>query len=545
MRGRPYVTYRDAPAVIVGSGAAGLACALAMAPRPVVVLTKTALPESGSSFLAQGGIAAALDPSDGPQHHAADTLSAGAGLSDAGRVDALVRDGVDAVGALLDQGFPADRHADGTLALGREAAHSADRIVHAGGDATGRALVATLLARAVSAPSIEILAATVALDLVVEDGRVTGLLAYGRDCGWVVFRSPAVILATGGAGALWSDTTNPDEATADGIAMAARAGARLADLEFVQFHPTALVPPSKAGDRPMRLLTEALRGAGARLVDRRGRAVMRDEHRLGDLAPRDVVARAIWGRRAAGEPVHLDLRPVILRRGAGAFPQAMESCRAAGYDPEAAPVPVAPAAHYHMGGVLTDSRGRASLDGLWACGEVAATGVHGANRLASNSLLEALVFAQRVASDVTSTSGELSGARPTGHGIALPAVGHAPEVLKTSLRAMMSRHVGLVRQAQGLSWALAALEALQAQFDVPSDRADESGRPAFATIHRWSDLRNMLLAARLIAFAALRRHESRGAHFRSDVPKSRADWAHRQIVTLDDLDATKSRAEAV
>ena len=545
MSGRPDIANRDVLAVIVGSGAAGLACALAMAPMPVVVLTKTALPESGSSLLAQGGIAAALDPSDSPQLHAADTLSAGAGLSDGGRVDALVRDGVVAVNELLGSGFPADCDEDGTLALGREAAHSADRIVHAGGDATGRALVATLLARAATAPSIEILASTVAIDLVIEDGRVTGLLAHGRDCGWVVFRTPAVILATGGVGALWSDTTNPDEATADGIAMAARAGARLADLEFVQFHPTALVSASKAGDRPMRLLTEALRGAGARLVDRRGRPVMRDEHSLGDLAPRDAVARAIWRRRAAGEPVYLDLRPVILRRGANAFPQAMEACRAAGYDPASAPVPVAPAAHYHMGGILTDSRGRASLDGLWACGEVAATGVHGANRLASNSLLEALVFAGRVASDVTSAAGEPPPAALGRCGVTVPDVGDAHAVLRTSLRAMMSRHVGLVRQARGLSQARTALEALQAQFDALPARRDDAGRPDFNAVRRWSDLRNMLMAARLIAFAAVRRPESRGAHFRCDAPQMRGDWARRQIVTFDDLVSAGTQAEAV
>lgn len=540
------ISSRDAPAIVVGTGTAGLACALAMAPMPVVILTKTALPASGSSRLAQGGIAAAIGASDSPGRHAADTLSAGAGLADGDRVEDFVRDGVDAVTDLLSDGFPADRDAAGDVALGREAAHSTDRIVHAGGDATGKALVATLLASAATTPSIEIASNMLAVDLLVEDGRVAGLLAYGREAGWTVLRSRAVVLATGGAGALWAETTNPEESTADGAAMAARAGAKLADLEFVQFHPTALAPSTKACDGQMTLLTEALRGAGARLVDRRGRPIMRGAHPLGDLAPRDVVARTIWNHRAAGEPVYLDLRPVIARRGPNAFPQAMTACRTAGFDPEAAPVPVAPAAHYHMGGILTDPRGRASIDGLWACGEAAATGVHGANRLASNSLLEALVFARRVAADVTAagtSDGPIGGADL--QAVPLPEVREAFPVLRTSLRAMMSRHVGLVRDAHGLSRVLMALEALQAQFDALPVRTVTGGRPEFDAVRRWSDLRNMLLAARLIALAASRRPESRGAHYRSDTPQTRRDWARHQVLIADDLSQPDAAAMAV
>ncbi len=537
---------REVPAIVVGTGAAGLACALALAPMPVVVLTKTALPASGSSRLAQGGIAAALGASDSPGRHAADTLSAGAGLADGDRVEDFVRDGVDAVTDLLSDGFPADRDAAGGVSLGREAAHSTDRIVHAGGDATGQALVSTLLTQAAATPSIEIASDMLAVDLLVEDGRVAGLLAYGRETGWSVLRSPAVVLATGGAGALWAETTNPEESTADGAAIAARAGARLADLEFVQFHPTALAPATKAGNGQMTLLTEALRGAGARLVDRRGRPIMRGAHPLGDLAPRDVVARTIWNRRAAGEPVYLDLRPVIARRGVDAFPQAMEACRTAGFDPEAGPVPVAPAAHYHMGGILTDPRGRSSIDGLWACGEAAATGVHGANRLASNSLLEALVFARRVAADVKAAGPSAGPAAATGAlSPALPEVREAFPILRTSLRATMSRHVGLVRDARSLSRALVALEALQAQFDSLPVRTVADDRPDFDAIRRWSDLRNMLPAARLITLAASRRPESRGAHYRSDTPRMRRDWARHQVLIADDLAETAAAELAV
>lgn len=539
------VTVRSVPTVIVGSGTAGLACALALAPRPVVLLTKTALPEGGSSLLAQGGIAAALGPGDSPELHAADTLAAGDGLSDPQRVSGLVTEGVSAVRGAIAGGLPADREADGRLALGREGAHSAPRIIHAGGDAIGRNLVGTLLARAARTASITLRPATLAVDLLVERGRIAGLLAYSQDNGWVFYRSPAVVLATGGLGALWLETTNPTEATGDGLALAARAGAKLADLEFMQFHPTALLSRDAAEGARLELLTEALRGAGARLLDRQGRAFMAEEHPLGDLAPRDVVARAIWRRRAAGDAVFLDLRPALAAKGPAAFPQALSLCRAAGYDPRVEPVPVAPAAHYHMGGIVTDTSGRTSIPGLWACGEVAATGVHGANRLASNSLLEALVFAERVAKALpASDQGEACGKPPAPVSIAsAPAAALQP--LRDRLRALMSLKVGILRHGPGLEAAAEALKALEAQLDRQAGPSAATTRPAFDDLRACCELRNLLLAGRLVTLAALRRAESRGAHFRSDIPRHDDDWARRQVLTAADLPTSRSTARAV
>ena len=444
----PVDSHSQAPVVVVGSGAAGLACALALAPVPVLLVTKTESLAGGSSLLSQGGIAAALDPSDSPSRHARDTLRAAAGLADPDRVEELTQDGPDAMRWLIAAGFAADRSADGRIKLGREGAHSRARIIHAGGDATGRALVSALSAQVARTPSIKILPATVALDLLFDSGRVVGLSAYQAGGGWIALMSRAVVLATGGLGALWMETTNPAEATGDGLAMAARAGAALADLEFMQFHPTALLPRGSADGSPLALLTEALRGAGARLLDQAGVSFMSDEHPLGDLAPRDIVARAIWRRRASGDGVFLDLRPALAGQGTDAFPQAVALCRAAGFEPTETPVPIAPAAHYHMGGVATDDRGRSSIPGLWACGEVAHTGVHGANRLASNSLLEALVWARRTAVALRQEIDGRPQPRPAPV-VARPIVPSSrratPETVRARVRTLMSRHVGILR----------------------------------------------------------------------------------------------------
>ncbi|MFQ5982409.1 MAG: L-aspartate oxidase, partial [Woeseiaceae bacterium] len=376
--------------IVVGSGIAGLSCALALAPRPVTVLTKTPRLASGSSLWAKGGIAAAIGPEDKPEYHAADTLSAGAGLSDPEGALRLAEDGVENLQWLVDAGIPFDRSTDGNLALAREAAHRHPRIVHAGGDATGHLMMKSLIERVRNTRSIKVREGTLAHDLTVNDGRVQGLLAYSLSRGWTYHHASHVVLATGGIGMAWWHTTNPREATGDGLAMAARAGASLVDLEFVQFHPTALAVHSHGASLP--LLTEALRGAGALLVDESGHRFMRSVHRDAELAPRDVVARAIQSRIASGQRVYLDLRPVLSNGRGELFPQAIDAARNAGLEPTGEPLPVTPAAHYHMGGVQIDHWGRTSVGGLWACGEVATTGIHGANRLASNSLLEALAY---------------------------------------------------------------------------------------------------------------------------------------------------------
>ncbi|SMH35639.1 L-aspartate oxidase [Azospirillum agricola] len=524
---------RDSDVIVVGSGLAGMTAALALAPRAVTLLTKTADLPGGSSLHAQGGIAAAIGPGDRPEDHAADTVSAGAGLVDAAMAALLTRDGAECLRAMLADGLPFDRDANGAPLLGREAAHGAARIVHAGGDATGRTLVTALARRLRATPSVRVETDAFAVDLAMRGGRVCGLLAFQSE-GWVLHRAPRVILATGGIGAAFARTTNPAEATGDGLALAARAGARLADLEFVQFHPTALAVDSD----PAPLLTEALRGAGAVLLDRAGRRFMPDEHPLAELAPRDVVARAIGRRVAAGEGVFLDLRPALAAKPDG-FPTVLALCAAHGLDPFREPMPVAPAAHYHMGGIVTDAEGRTSLEGLWACGEVACTGVHGANRLASNSLLEALVFGARVARDVAAR------ALPPPPPFALPAppavvtgLGDALlDAIAAETRAVLYEGAGLVRDGLGLRAARRKLDRLAAALDsLSGGETDRTATPD--GIRRWGEARNRLLVGRLVVHAALSREESRGAHCRTDHPlpdPALGRSADRRTLTLTDL----------
>ncbi|QQP88090.1 L-aspartate oxidase [Skermanella sp. TT6] len=521
---------RDAGTVVVGSGLAGLTAALRLSPRPVTLLTKTGQLAGGSSPYAQGGIAAAIGPGDDPDEHAADTMMAGAGITDALMARLLAAEGADQVRRLLASGMPFDRAVDGTPKLGREAAHGRARIVHAGGDATGRVVVDELAARVRLTPSVTVMTRAFAHELVVRDGRVQGVLARHAEEGWVLHRAENVVLATGGIGSVYLHTTNPAENTGDGLAMAARAGARLGGLEFVQFHPTALAVGDGSG-RPLPLLTEALRGAGAVLLDGAGRRFMAAEHPDAELAPRDIVARAVWRRVAAGDRVTLDMRAVLAGEP-DHFPTVLGLCAEAGLDPRREPVPVAPAAHYHMGGVATDVAGRTSIAGLHACGEVADTGVHGANRLASNSLLEALVFGDRVARAISAAGP--GGPPPPVAVPSLPQVPGGSEAalapLRHRLRSAMYDRAGLSRDAAGMADGLSRIRDLQAEFD------GISGGPAgFEETVAWGELRNLLLVARLVTHAASLRRESRGAHFRADFPEASEALRRRSFLTLADL----------
>ncbi|MDE2352341.1 MAG: L-aspartate oxidase [Alphaproteobacteria bacterium] len=504
-------------ALILGAGVAGLFAALKLAPFPALVLAGTRPGVSGSSAWAQGGIAAAMGPDDSWQSHAADTLAAGAGSCDPAIVEIVTREAKPRIEDLIRLGAPFDRNADGTLALGREAAHSANRIVHVSGDRAGAEVTRTLALQALATPSIRILEGYHAVELALEDGRVIGLFArhgQGRDARLMLFRAPAVIFATGGLGSLYAVTTNPPEGRGEGVGMAARAGAVIADAEFVQFHPTAIA----IGKDPAPLASEALRGEGAVLVDENGRRFMLAVHPAAELAPRDVVARAIHRELAGGHRVFLDCREAIGGDFAHHFPTVYEACREGGVDPAREPIPVAPAAHYHMGGIATDAYGRSSLAGLWAVGECASTGLHGANRLASNSLLEALVFGARAAEDIKGqvAQGKTRGTPPAPLRFALPPPPHV-------LREAMTRHVGLERDRAGLKAALEAIAGVE--------RAGAS-EPA---------LLNMTATARLVTAAALLRRESRGAHFRSDYPQT-DEKAARSFLTL--ADAERIAAEA-
>lgn len=504
------VRIEDCDVLVIGSGLAGMTAALELAPRRVTLLTKTAGLPGGSSLYAQGGVAAALGPDDTAAAHAADTVAAGAGLVDPVAADLLTSEGARRVAALAAKGLPFDRDGGGVLHLGREAAHGCARVVHAGGDATGRVAVEWLAAQVQAADHIRVVAQTFAVDLVTRGERVFGALAWSAADGWRFHRAPHVVLATGGIGAAYARTTNPAEATGDGLAMAARAGALLADLEFVQFHPTALAVD---GDGSAPLLTEALRGAGATLLDADGRRFMLDEHPLAELAPRDVVARAVGRRAAAGETVLLDLRPALAHEPDG-FPTVSALCAEHGFDPHQTPVPVAPAAHYHMGGVWTDADGRTSVKGLWACGETACTGVHGANRLASNSLLEALVFGGRVAAAVAG-EGPVSTVP-----VAVPA---APTPRRSgdisqAVRRKLYAAAGLVRDGAGLRAALTYFDGLAEKLRLAAPAAD---------VRQWGEARNRLTVARLVCQSALAREESRGAHCRADFPDAAAQPRRR------------------
>jgi len=506
--------------VIVGGGIAGLRAAIGLAPASrVLVLTKADPTESNTGY-AQGGIAAALGDDDSPAIHAADTIRAGDGLCDEAAVRVLVEEGPQYVRELIDWGARFDRDDNGRLALGREAAHNVRRVLHAG-DATGREIGRTLWALTAAMPSVTTVNHALATELLYDGHRVTGVRFFDRNGVAQNVTARATLLATGGAGQVFRETTNPPVATGDGLALAFHAGARMADLEFVQFHPTAL---NLAG-APRFLISEALRGEGARLIDTRGEAFMTRYHPDGDLAPRDVVARSIAREMESGGPVFLTLAHLDARFVHTRFPTISETCRQIGLDLARDRIPVGPAAHYMMGGVATDEWGRTSLDGLYAAGEVACAGVHGANRLASNSLLEGLVFGARAAAAMQKKAAEVV---PGGRLPRVDALDLAPKsAIEPEKRAreslsdsggeafsipdLMWRSAGLLRTATGLT---EAVESIEPMYQAALMRARRDGA---ADLDSWRRL-NLTTVARLIARAALRREESRGAHFRADFP---------------------------
>ena len=491
--------------VIVGGGIAGLRAAIGLsAAGRVLILTKADPSESNTGY-AQGGIAAAIGDDDSPALHAADTIRAGDGLCDEDAVRVLVEEGPRGVRELVEWGTRFDLDPDGRPALGREAAHSVRRVLHAG-DATGREIGRALWERVRTLPSVETIDHALVTDLLVSGARVSGVAFFDRSGARREVRTSATLLATGGAGQVFAETTNPSVATGDGVALAYDAGARVADLEFVQFHPTAL----KLEGVPRFLISEALRGEGARLVNARGEPFMTRYHHDGDLAPRDVVARSIVRESdRTGGPVYLTLAHLDAAYVRRRFPTIDEMCRSVGLDLAEDLIPVGPAAHYIMGGVDTDEWGRTSLAGLYAAGEVACTGVHGANRLASNSLLEGLVFGARAAQAMRQppVAAALQKDRVMADGFpsSIPSAVSPQPLAMTEIQRVMWRLAGLFRDRDGLQRAVSALEAAR------------SAAPAPSTVEGWRD-RNLLTVARLIARAALRREESRGGHFRQDFP---------------------------
>ncbi len=576
-----FLPVADGCPVIIGAGLAGLMAALHLAPEPVLVLSAAPLGEQAASGWAQGGLAAAVGADDSVELHLADTLAAGDGVCDADVARRIVADGASLVDELGRLGARFDRDGSGRIGLGLEAGHSRRRIVHAQGDASGREILRAVVAAVRRTPSVVVWEGVRATRLVMRDGAVAGVVVRAADGAARVVRSNRVVVATGGSGGLFEHSTNPAGALGGGLMLAARAGAALADLEFVQFHPTALdvVPAADlvgvaagrgqaaavggaaderaadgsaanrraagggatdggatdggatgphaadgrasgrhaadmgaAGRRaanvggrsahaPMPLVSEAVRGEGAVLVDETGVRFMAgvDAWPRAELEPRDVVSRAVWARMQAGHRVFLDATACLGARFATRFPSIAAMCLAAGVDPAVQPIPIRPAAHYHMGGIAVDAEGRSSVAGLWAAGEAACTGLHGANRLASNSLLEAAVTGRLVARSVAGVT--------AGRAAAVASVEAAPEGDLAAVRAVMSRHAGVLRDEAGLNEAVSVLAPME-------------GDAAALGL--------------MMCVAMRRRTESRGGHWRTDYPARSGAWARRATLTLDE-----------
>lgn len=497
--------------VIIGDGLAALTVALSLAPMPVILLSPRKLGFETASSWAQGGIAAAVGDDDTPALHAKDTIAAGAGLCDLAVVGAVTDDGPKSIEFLENTGVKFQRDAKGGLQLGLEAAHSRRRIVHAA-DQTGSHIISALVKAVRKTPSIEVMEETIALEICADAKKVTGVLIKHRTNSYILMTNK-VVLATGGAGALWRNTSNPLGSWGSGLLLASLAGATLGDLEFMQFHPTAI----DIGRDPMPLASEALRGEGCTLINEKG------DRFIDELKPRDVVARAIWAERTAGRKTFLDGRKALGSKFAKRFPAIYKMCMSAEINPAKFPIPVSPAAHYHMGGVVTDLHGRTNIEGLWACGEVACTGLHGANRLASNSLLEAICFGRRVAEDI---HGMIIHTKAVSDGEAVkklrpqrlmelagtPALMSAslrqdvPQNINQNIRDIMTEHVGLLRNSWGLQQASIKLAALS-QYSAKA------------------------VIALMIAGAANQREESRGSHTRTDFPATNVAQKKRKQMT--------------
>jgi L-aspartate oxidase len=513
--------------IVVGSGIAGLTTALHVARHSalrVMLVTKDVL-AAGSTRWAQGGIAAALGAEDSPEQHFADTVAAGAGLCDEAAVRVLVREGAAAVRELAQLGARFDRGRDGSLSLTREGGHHRDRIAHAGGDATGAEIERALVTRVLDATAVEVIEHALVLDLLRDDaGAVAGLTLHvmgeGQRDGVGAVRARAVVLATGGIGQVFASTTNPSVSTGDGVAAALRAGAVVRDLEFVQFHPTvAWLGGHSRGQQP--LVSEAVRGEGAFLVDDAGVRFMRGQHELADLAPRDVVAKAILRRMrdTGGEHVWLDARDFGAEKWRVRFPTIHATLLSLGIDPVHELIPVVPASHYASGGIRTDLQGESSIAGLFSCGESACTGVHGANRLASNSLLEGLVFGRRIADTVVARLGDPAPPSAAVAEVAAPP-GLLSDAARPALQQLMSSHVGVLRDLKGLDEAERGLaELAAAPVTEPSTE-------------NW-EATNLLTVAAALVQAARLREETRGSHWRDDFPeRDDARWLGHLDSTL-------------
>ncbi|MGW2225112.1 L-aspartate oxidase [Streptomyces formicae] len=528
----------EADLVVVGSGVAGLTAALrcSAAGLKTVVVTKARL-DDGSTRWAQGGIAAALGEGDTPEQHLEDTLVAGAGVCDEEAVRTLVTEGPGAVRRLIETGARFDTGPEGDIALTREGGHHRRRIVHAGGDATG-VEVSRALVEAVRAQGIPTVENALVLDLLTDaEGRTAGVslhvMGEGQHDGVGAVHAPAVVLATGGMGQVFSATTNPSVSTGDGVALALRAGAEVSDLEFVQFHPTVLFLGADAeGQQP--LVSEAVRGEGAHLVDADGVRFMVGQHELAELAPRDIVAKGITRRmqEKGAENMYLDGRHFGADMWENRFPTILAACRAHGIDPVTEPIPIAPAAHYASGGVRTDVHGRTTVPGLYACGEVACTGVHGANRLASNSLLEGLVYAERIAADIAARHAENAlharvpapVTRPR-----TPAHPLLPPEARFAIQRVMTEGAGVLRSAASLAEAAARLARIHAE--AAGALADD-GKTAEPGVDTW-EATNLLCVARVLVAAAQRREETRGCHWREDhADRDDTAWRRHIVVRL-------------